>query len=676
MKKKTILWQSNYPAIKTGLGRNTKAILSYLYKTGKYEIVLYSIGTPFESEDYARFPYKIVGKLPITQQEIQEVNSRITQDPNYGRAVQYGSLYIDHCIKEYKPDVYVFSDDFWGMEGYYDKPWWNKTHCIAHITIDSLPIYVAAVKNANKIKHFFTWVDFAKNEFHKLGFNHVQRLHGVIDPESFSKLNTIKRSELRQRFDIPENAFIYGFVFRNQLRKEVGPLIEGFAKFKKTYPNIKNVFLLLHTHYNDIQGWDIPRFMKEFGVDNNDVLTTYVCRSCGDIDVKPFVGQDQDCRFCGAKGSGGDDATGKKPSGLVTCSTLSGCSEEQLNEVYNLMDAYVHLANSGGLEMPIVEALYAELPIATMNYAFGETFVGQPFTHTIEHTSYRQVDTHFKKANPNVNSVAKYLNKIYNTPKEEREKLGRAGRKWALSQFSPEVVGKQFEAYIDALPPVEWDFKFDDKLKNDKYPMPQHSDDIDFLKDMYKNILNMEVNHDDDGIRHWATRLKNGESRQAQYEYFLAQARKDNERTKGATLNDFLGKESPKDRILFNAPESLGDCVYFTCLLKDLRETYPDKVIYLATKPQFKEVFQHLVGRLIDKVIDWVPAFDNSMMMEGCGKVPGYFHVVYQPHFLTQRVIDYIHSGEDKTNIDFSYKVPAEIITLKGVCPCPTGEGK
>jgi len=41
MSKKKILWWSDSSLIYTGFGRNTKEILFYLYKTGKYDLVEY-----------------------------------------------------------------------------------------------------------------------------------------------------------------------------------------------------------------------------------------------------------------------------------------------------------------------------------------------------------------------------------------------------------------------------------------------------------------------------------------------------------------------------------------------------------------------------------------------------------------------------------------------------------
>ena len=59
--------------------------------------------------------------------------------------------------------------------------------------------------------------------------------------------------------------FIIGFVFRNQLRKSVPNLLDGFVEFKNSNPQSK-AKLLLHTHWSE--GWDIPRLLREKNIDS------------------------------------------------------------------------------------------------------------------------------------------------------------------------------------------------------------------------------------------------------------------------------------------------------------------------------------------------------------------------------------------------------------------------
>jgi len=66
VKKKKILYHSDFALSKTGFGRNTKAILSYLYKTGKYEIVSLSGGLTLNHPELERTPWKSYGSYPTS----------------------------------------------------------------------------------------------------------------------------------------------------------------------------------------------------------------------------------------------------------------------------------------------------------------------------------------------------------------------------------------------------------------------------------------------------------------------------------------------------------------------------------------------------------------------------------------------------------------------------------
>ena len=72
---------------KTGFGRNAKAILSYLHKTGKYDLVHYCCGTPY-SAMHKKLPLKSVGSLPDDQGEL----ARINQDLNLAKELPMESI--------------------------------------------------------------------------------------------------------------------------------------------------------------------------------------------------------------------------------------------------------------------------------------------------------------------------------------------------------------------------------------------------------------------------------------------------------------------------------------------------------------------------------------------------------------------------------------------------------
>jgi len=78
MKKKKVLLQTDFALGKTGFGRNAKAVLTFLYKTGKYDLVHYCCGTPYSAMQHQMLPWKSVGSLPDDPNEAAQIN----KDPN------------------------------------------------------------------------------------------------------------------------------------------------------------------------------------------------------------------------------------------------------------------------------------------------------------------------------------------------------------------------------------------------------------------------------------------------------------------------------------------------------------------------------------------------------------------------------------------------------------------
>ena len=72
----------------------------------------------------------------------------------------------------------------------------------------------------------------------KAGHEHVKTLHGSINTDDFYRLSDIERFNLRKRFNL-DDKYVVGFVFRNQLRKSVPNLLDGFKIFKKDCPQAK-----------------------------------------------------------------------------------------------------------------------------------------------------------------------------------------------------------------------------------------------------------------------------------------------------------------------------------------------------------------------------------------------------------------------------------------------------
>lgn len=636
MKKKKLVYQSDFSLAKTGFGRAAKALLTYLYKTGKYDIVHYSCGLPYTHPEFERTPWKTVGSLPNNPQEIQELN----KDPNVARLASYGAHYLDKVIQEEKPDVYIAVQDIWGIDFAIDKKWFDKITSVLWTTLDSLPILPSAVEKAPKIKNYWIWSDFATKALHDLGHKQVKTVHGPVETKNFYRLENSKREELRKRFNIPLNGFVIGFVFRNQLRKSVPNLLEGYALWKRSNPEIKNTYLLLHTHWSE--GWNIHRLAKEYDINLNEILTTYVCKNCGNYEVKPFHGQDANCRFCGTEKS------------QITTNVSLGITEDQLNEVYNLMDVYCHPFTSGGQEIPIQEAKLAELITLVTNYSCGEEMCEQSaYSLPLEWSEYREHGTEFIKASTKPNSIAKQINKVYNMSVEKRKEWGRKAREWTINNFSVETVGKYIEEFIDNAPSADFDFSTKEEERDPYHKIPEIKDDSEWLTYMYHNILKMHhVDNNDEGHRYWMQEMAKGSKRQDVENYFRKVAAQENQKNKRVSFEEILGEGSPEDRVLYVMPESIGDIYISTSLFESIKKQYPDKKLFVATNPQY---FSILEGNpYVDKVIQYMPQMDQLLWLEGAGDHKGYFEIAFLPHIGTQRLFNYQHNGKDK--IAFSLK--------------------
>lgn len=619
--KKKVAIYTDAPKSSTGLGRNGKALLKHLINCGRYEISYFAHGYPWSHPDMKKLPVRTFGCLPDNQQELQ----RLAQDQGALRDASYGSLNIDKFLKETRPDVLLLSNDSWAFP-FFKRPWWNKFHCIPHITLDSTPFLRDQIEFIKASPNFTVWAKFAEEECHRLGFKRVKTIPAMIEPGSFKRLGDGDRAALRKKFNISPDTFICGFVFRSQLRKEIKPLMEGFLQFQKENPEIKNSKLLLHTNF--AEGWDIVKLIEDVGLNKEDILTTYVCRDCGNYEVRSFTGQDQPCRFCGSE------------KGQITCNVMQGITEEQLNEVYNLMDCYCHLANAGGCEMPIIEALYAELPLATVSYSFGKTFTDEDFCYSIDWAKTIQFGTQFDRAAPSPNSVAKFLKKIAHADKSKRRDLGVKGRAFALATFSPEVVGKQWEQLIDSLPIINYDFDFTEKPKNPNYPIPLIEDNDLFIDALYKNILMRDEPRTTEGFANWQNQLKRGISKQQVYEFFINTAREDNAKNTKIELTDLFDKDDVGRRILFVVPEHLTDVFLVTSLFESCKEKYPGCNIYIATKPANKVALKG--NPLVHKILDYSPIFENIPIMVGQGDHQGFFEAVFMPTVGTQKTMEYL----------------------------------
>jgi glycosyltransferase involved in cell wall biosynthesis len=605
----------------TGFGKHKKNLLSYLYNTGKYDIIELSNGYTWESEQLKFVPWESYGTLPSDP----EIHKEIAIDERRKNAAGYGAEMIDHAVKELKPDIYLGIEDVWAFNGFIEKEWWNKIHCIVHTTLDSLPILPDAVNAADKIKNYFVWASFAEKAMHKLGHTHVKTVHGTLDASSFYRLTDEDRSKLRNRFKLSDE-YIIGFVFRNQLRKSVPNLLDGFKLFQENNKQSK-AKLLLHTYWNE--GWDILKLLKEKKIDVKNILTTYVCKNCNAYHIKSFSSHAINCDFCHAQNS------------CETTNVKTGVNEQQLNEIYNLMDVYCHPFTSGGQEIPIQEAKLTELITLVTNYSCGEdcsTEASGGFP--LEWAEYREPGTQFIKASTLPTSIFSQLQHVYNLPLETKKLLGKSARQFVIDNYSIEVVGKFFENLFDSFPHVDYVFE-NKKLKCDAFYDPDSNlQDKEWVESLYCNILTKQ---DPAGVVHWMQRLKADLKRSDVLNYFRKVALSENQNSFLDEMLSSLKENKDSKKIAFIQPNGVEEIIIATSLVTSIKKIYPDYDIYFFTRNEYFDLINSHPD--VKKVLNYFNKMDDPLFFEGKGANNKYFDIVFAPYLSINN--NYFRNAED-----------------------------
>ncbi len=607
------------PLVKTGFSHNCKNILPLLYETDKYELFLLAQSSPENDPNFQRMPWKTEGVFRNFDQQ------RFQQDPSYQRFVAYGNTAVEKFVLDNKLDFVIAIEDIWGFapEAYFNTDWFKhiKDNFLMWTTADSEPILQTIKDWAEKCPNIYFWGSFAERclkQENPEKYGHCKTLYGSINTKLWKPLPDNERKKLRNSFNIQDDEKVIIYLGRNQLRKLYWSHMEALKKFKEKNPD-KKLKLLFHCNWNEGgMGWPLEKIRNELNLNKEDVLASYYCKGCGFWNVQPFEGEDLDCPVC-------------KQKTRITAGIGSTINEEDLNKIYNLADGSCSVFTSGGFEYTHAESLLAGLPLASVNYSCGEDFCKNDFIKTIQGTFTREVGSAFKKFVPNIDSMVEFYEYIYNLKSYDKEKIGRKGRKWAIENFDAKVIAGKIEKFIDSCKPIDWDVYFNRKkeLKNPNAQIEDNQDDLVFVQQCYAKILNMhDMTPEKEETKHWITFLQQpGDKNQLKNQLvnnFRQIAAQKNQEVNPVDFKSLL-LDNGKKQFLLVCPESAGDILYATSLLKSLRESYKSEEwnIYFGCKPEFFELLD--LNPYIDKVLPYQPFMDSELNCLGTGTNKGMF---------------------------------------------------
>jgi len=368
-----ILFYSVAPWHKSGYGKVCYNICSRLKKHYEVDILGYThFGTPIE--------YKGLMVYPALNFEDKFATAAL-------------KVWYEHL----KPDIIFQFFDLWVLGGRlhtYGYPY------IAYPPIDCIPVQAPMIEDLKHAVAIFAMTRFAQKQLKEIGLESCYVPHGV-DTGIYKPMN---QKECRRIFNLPEDAFIFGFVGTNfSERKNIPGLLRAFKKFidsTKASPEEVKLLLWTYIHKDDLNpfGDELPAYFQQLGI------TKYICYP---NELQYWV----------------------------------GLSEEQMSILYNCIDVYVTASSGEGFGLPVLEAMACGKPVIAPNFSSHPELIQEPelLARVAEYQARNRIMSF--QAIVDTSDLAEKMKRLYEEPSLTRL-YGQKMREKALEYDWETVINK------------------------------------------------------------------------------------------------------------------------------------------------------------------------------------------------------------------------------------------
>lgn len=382
-KKIKVMTISDHPLSPSGVGTQTKYMIDYLWKTGKYQFVCF--GGAVKHADYR-------------PQKIDAYGDDVIIHPvdGYGNVEQ-----VRQALQTYKPDILWFMTDprFYEWLWDIDDEIRAKVPMVYYHVWDNYPypkfntkFYVSndVIATISKLTD-----DIVRTLAPEVRCEYIPH---SIDMDVFKKIEKerikeIKNKHFGDKFSVFWNS-------RNARRKMSGSVIWWFSEFLKEVGQDK-ACLVMHTDPKDPHGQDLEAIISELGLVNGEVKFSMDKRNTQEMSI---LYNCADVTVCASDAEGfGLSCLESLACETPVIATLTGGLQDQV-----VADDGTHLG------VGIEPASKAVIGSQNVPYIYEDRISKEDFLSA--------------------------LRKMYNISEEEREELGRKAREHVEKNFNPEVL--------------------------------------------------------------------------------------------------------------------------------------------------------------------------------------------------------------------------------------------
>lgn len=472
-KKLKILFSGEASYSSTGYGRISHELLTRLHDSGKYR--LSELGSFAECND----PRDTSIRWKYYANQVSDKDPRWGQF-NSNEQNKTNAWRFDKVCLDFKPDIVLTIRDSTMDSWIQLSPLRKYFYFIASPSVDSAPQIDDWVSYMLHCDRVLGYGDYGMKVMEEEGAGKIKLFKPAYPSVNFNTFFPIQnKTALRQQHGIDPNANIIGFCARNQIRKLIPALMEGFRDFLEEIKRIdinsyNSYYLYLNTTHPDLMQWDINKLLVEYGLTNH-VLFSYLCTRCN----KWFPSKFQDilttCRYCGQVG-----AILPRVNCMIT--------PQQLNEVYNLFDVYVQYANCEAIGVPLVEAGGAGIPVMGIDYSgVGDAVRRLNGIPIKSHCLMRDIRVNADRAVPNNQHLVEELIKFFKRPRQINLRNGYKTHELCKQNFNWD---KYTEIWMEAIDSAEFTESQGKWHLNSNY-QPQQAPEGQSIAEYTNNMLDM-----------------------------------------------------------------------------------------------------------------------------------------------------------------------------------------